>query len=97
MSKGGGFVLSVGVGTIRVAENSRQALVVWHVAQLFVFYSRSANLVGRILVFGKKNATQIMRFAGADLKSCELLKRTSLLSLDLTLIIHILSAIRLIM
>ena len=69
MPKGGGCVLSVGVGTIRVAENSRQTLVVWHFAQLSVFYSRSANLVGRILVFGKKNAKQILRFAGADLRS----------------------------
>ena len=32
------------------------------------------NLVGRILVFGKNNAKQILRFAGADLRSCELLK-----------------------
>ena len=79
MPKGGGCVLSVGVGTIRVAEKSRQTLVVWHVAHFSVFYSRSASLVGRILNFGKKNAKPILRFAGADLRSCELLKRTSLI------------------
>ena len=44
MPKGGGYVLSVGVVTIRAAENSRQTLVVCHFVKFSVFYSRSANL-----------------------------------------------------
>ena len=56
MPKGGGYVLSVGVVTIRAAENSRQTLVVCHFVKFSVFYSRSANLDSCRTRFRKKNA-----------------------------------------
>ena len=79
MPKGGGYVLSVGVVTIRAAENSRQTLVVCHFVKFSVFYSRSANLDSCRTRFRKKNASRDLRSAPANLRSRELLKRTSLL------------------
>ena len=79
MPKGGGYVLSVGVVTIRTAENLRQTLVVCHFVKFSVFYSRSANLDSCRTRFLKRNASRDLRSAPANLRSRELLKRTSLI------------------
>lgn len=80
MPKGGGYVLSVGVVTIRAAENSRQTLVVCHFVKFSVFYSRSANLDSCRTRFRKKNASRDLRSAPVNLRSRGELKRTSLIA-----------------
>ena len=71
--------MSVGVVTIRAAENSRQTLVVCHFVKFSVFYSRSANLDSCRTRFRKKNASRDLRSAPANLRPRGELKRISLM------------------